>query len=202
MWVFFFFFFIWPLLHSVNGHWTCPQNRLPNWWSIFLKMWATPNWMILFTIRSSSQSECWASLSPSQQFSWVRVHLPAFRLLRLLRFKMNIKASLLLYIGYIGYRGYPAFFTLTHPSSYRLYLTIYTCSYPLPLSPTTHCVPSPEVRLLFFHFSCSAALLFFSACFSCCLVCRPCFIWFSLSVTRHSTRTATVWEKLSASWLI
>lgn len=46
---------------------------------------------------------------------------------------------------------------------------------------------------------CSSAL----SCFSCHLVCLPCFIWFSPSVTCHNTHlrssTATVWDLLSTS---
>lgn len=71
---------------------------------------------------------------------------------------------------------------------------------PSPLSNHPLCFnPRSQASFLFTYFF---ALLFFSACFSCCLVCRPCVIWFSLSGLHHSIRTATVGDKLSTSSLI
>lgn len=95
-------------------------------------------------------------ISSSRRFSWVRVHLSAFRSSHL---KTNIQALLHLYMGYRG--SLP--FSPWHVPHHSLYLTIYTCSCPLPLSTTTHCVSEPRSQASFFFFFYFAAL---PLCFS------------------------------------
>lgn len=179
-----FLFFSWPLLHSISA------NPLPNWCMEHFSEDVGNAKLndIFFIIKSSSQSAVLCQMSPSQQFSWVRVHLSAFRSTHLLRFKVSIKASLHLCIGYHG--------SLAFSPSYIPHHTV--C-----ISPNTPArVPFPSLQPPIVFRAQKSGCFFFVAlpsCFSCCLVCRPCFIWFSLPVTRHSTRTATVRDRLSAS---
>lgn len=145
-------------------------------------------------MKSSSQMVCWTSRSASQQFRWVRVHRRAVRSSRLLRSKMNIKVCASVTTAPCLFHPHTSLIRLA--ASHHIHLLVS----PSPLSNHPLCSKprsQPSLFLIYFF-----ALLFFSACFSCCLVCRPCFIWFSLSVIHHSIRTATVGDKLSTSSLI
>lgn len=124
------------------GYWTFPQTWNKNIsfqtgaWSIFLNFWLN----YLLSLRSHP-SGCDAASVNSSPGSGCTYQLSD----HLLHLKMAFKASLSSDITA------PCIFhsPLTCPSSYGQYLTVYTCSYPLPLSPTTHCVLSSVVGLYF-----------------------------------------------------
>lgn len=153
---------------------------LPNWCMRHFSEFLTE---LSFSIKIRSQW-VWCCINP--QFTWSGCTCQLSD--HLLHLKKAQKASLRSAITA------PHVSLIVRSVSHRIHLLVS----PSPLSNHPLCSGLSSGALF-----CSSALLFFSACFSCCLVCLPCFIWFSPAVTCHNThlrsRTATVWDLLSAS---